>query len=75
MNSSRSRTTHSGRSKATAWPVSGYTLSVASGIAPERHSCSSRPRMASCYPHKISVGASISPRRAVSSTVRATPSM
>jgi hypothetical protein len=75
MNASKSCTTHSGRSQCTAWPVSGYTLSVASGIAAARRSCSSRSKKASCSPHRINVGASISPSWAVSSTVSTTPSI
>src|SRR5215217_79188 len=73
MNSSTTCTIHSGRSQCTAWPVSGYTLSVASGIAAARRSCSSRTKKASCSPHTINVGATMSPSRAVSSTVSNTP--
>jgi hypothetical protein len=48
MNASRSRMTHSGRSQCTDWPVSGYTLNAAPGIAAA--SSSSRGKKAACSP-------------------------
>jgi hypothetical protein len=50
MNASRSRTTHSGRSQCTEWPVFGHTFKLASGIASASRSWSSREKTASCSP-------------------------
>ena len=59
-NPSRSAATRSGRSQLAEWPVSGYTVNCAPGIAAARRCCPSTPANgASCSPHRINVGAVI----------------
>ena len=59
-NPSRSAATRSGRSQLGEWPVSGYTVNCAPGIAAARRCCPSTPaNSASCSPHRINVGAVI----------------